>query len=67
MEPISHEMRKLHLTEERSPSLPNTKPMEILSLKAIRNHPYWSYKRQHHHIDKCSKTTGDLSPQLGVK
>jgi hypothetical protein len=58
MEPISHQMQKLHLMEEeRSPSLPKTKPTEILSLKAIRNHPYQSYKRQHHHIDKHSKIT----------
>jgi hypothetical protein len=47
MEPISHQMQKLHLTEEeKSPSPPKTKPTEILSLKAIRNHPYQSYKRQ---------------------
>jgi hypothetical protein len=53
MEPISHQMQKLHLMEEeRSPSPPKTKPMEILSLKAIRDHPYWSYKRQHHHLNK---------------
>jgi hypothetical protein len=39
-------MQKLHLMEEeRSPSPPKTKPLEILSLKAIRNHPYQSYKR----------------------
>jgi hypothetical protein len=54
MEPISHQIQKLHLMEEeRRPSPPKTKPMEILSLKAIRNHPYPSYKRQHHHLDKC--------------
>jgi hypothetical protein len=41
MEPISHQMQKLHLMEEdRSPSPLKTKPTEILSLKAIRNHPY---------------------------
>jgi hypothetical protein len=35
MEPISHQMQKLHLTEEeRSPSPPKT-TTEILSLKAI--------------------------------
>jgi hypothetical protein len=51
MEPISHQMQKLHLMEEgRSPSLPKTKPTEMLSLKAIRNHPYQSYNRQHHHF-----------------
>jgi hypothetical protein len=44
MEPISHQMQKLHLMgEERSPSLLKTKPTEILSLKVIRNHPYQSY------------------------
>jgi hypothetical protein len=44
MEPISHQMQKLHLMEEeRSPSPPKTKPTEILSLKAIRNHLYMSY------------------------
>jgi hypothetical protein len=61
-------MQKLHLMEEeRSPSLPKTKPTEILSLKAIRNNPSRSYKRQHHHLDKCSKTTPGSTPQLGVK
>jgi hypothetical protein len=50
MEPISHQMQKLHLMEEESsPSLPKTKPMEILSLKVIRDHPYWSYKRTSSH------------------
>jgi hypothetical protein len=29
--------------------------------------PYWSYKRQHHHFDKCSETTWGSSPQLRVK
>jgi hypothetical protein len=68
MEPISHQMQKLHLMEEeRSPSPPKTKLTEILSLKTIRNHPYRSYKRQHHHLDKHSKTTRDLLPQHGVK
>jgi hypothetical protein len=68
MEPISHQMQKLHIMEEeRSPSLPKTKPTEILSLKLIRNHPYRFYKRQHHHVDKCSKTTQGSLPQLGVK
>jgi hypothetical protein len=67
MEPISHQMQKLHLMEEeRSPSLPKTKLTEILSLKAIRNHPYQSYKRQHHHLDKRSKTTwGSIPPTWG--
>jgi hypothetical protein len=46
MEPISHQMQKLNLMEEeRSSSPPKTKPMEILSLKVVRNHPYQSYKR----------------------
>jgi hypothetical protein len=64
MEPISHQMQKLHLLqeEERSPSLQKTKPMEMLSLKAIRNHPYQTYKRQHRHIDKHSKTTQGSIP-----
>jgi hypothetical protein len=63
MEPISHQMQKLHLTkEERSPSPPKTKPAEILSLKVIKNHPYQSYKRQHHHLDKRSKTTQGSMP-----
>jgi hypothetical protein len=54
------------MEEERSPSLPKTKPTEILSLKAIRNHPYQSYKRQHHHLDKRSKTTrGSTAPTWG--
>jgi hypothetical protein len=67
MEPISHQMQKLHLMkEERSPNPPKTKPTEILSLKAIRNHPYWSYKRKHHHLDKRSKTTqGSTLPTWG--
>jgi hypothetical protein len=56
-------MQKLHLTEEeRSPSLLKTKPTEILTLKVIRNHTYWSYKRQLHHLDKCSKTTRGSTP-----
>jgi hypothetical protein len=38
-------MQKLHLTEERSPSPPKSKPTEILSLKVIRNYPYQSFKR----------------------
>jgi hypothetical protein len=63
MESISHQMKKLHLMdEERSTSPLKTKPMEILSLKAIRNNPYQSYKRQHHHLDKCSKTTQGSTP-----
>jgi hypothetical protein len=63
MEPISHQMQKLHLTEEeRSPSPPKTKLAEILPLKVIRNYPYWSYKRQHHHYDKHSKTTQGSTP-----
>jgi hypothetical protein len=33
------------MEEERSPSPLKTKPMEILSLKEIRSHPYQSYKR----------------------
>jgi hypothetical protein len=46
MEHISHQMQKLHLMEEeRCPSPPKTKPTEILSLKAIVNHPYQTYKR----------------------
>jgi hypothetical protein len=67
MEPISHQIQKLHLMEEeKSPSPLKTKTTEILSLKAIRNHPYWSYKRQHHHIEKHSKTTqGSTPPKLG--
>jgi hypothetical protein len=56
-------MQKLHLMEEeRSPSPPKTKPLEILSLKVIRNHPYQSCKRQHHHLDKGSKTTQRSTP-----
>jgi hypothetical protein len=56
-------MQKLHvMEEERNPSLPKTKPREILSLKVIRNHPYQSYKRQHHHLDKHSKTTRGCTP-----
>jgi hypothetical protein len=63
MEPINHQMQKFCLKEEeRSPSPPKTKLMEILSLKAIKNHPYWPYKRQHHHIDKSSKTTWECNP-----
>jgi hypothetical protein len=62
MEPISHQMQKLHLTEERSPSSLKIKLMEILSLQVIRNHPYQSYKRQHHHLDKHSKTTWGSTP-----
>jgi hypothetical protein len=60
-------MQKLHLMEEeRSPNPQKTKPTEILSLKAIRNHPYWSYKRQLHHLDKHSETTqGSTPPNLG--
>jgi hypothetical protein len=42
-------MQKLHL-------------MEILPLKDIRNHPYQSYKRQHHHLDKLSKTNQGSIP-----
>jgi hypothetical protein len=58
-----YQMQKLHLTEEkRSPSPLRTKLTEILSLKAIRNHPYLSYKRQHLHIDKHSKTTWRSTP-----
>jgi hypothetical protein len=69
MEPISHQMHKFHLTEEEGRlSLLKTKPTEILSLKVIRNLPYQSYKRQHHYIDKHSKTTlGSTQPQLRVK
>jgi hypothetical protein len=66
MEPISYQMQKLHLMEEKRSSSPlKTKLTEILSLKDIRNHTYQSYKRQHHHLDKCSKTTQDLLPNLG--
>jgi hypothetical protein len=65
MEPISHQMQKLHLMEEeRNPSPPKTKSTEVLSLKAIRNHPYRSYKRQHHHLDKLSKTTRGSTPPV---
>jgi hypothetical protein len=68
MEPISYQMQKLHMMEEeRSSSLPKTKPTDILSLKVIRNLPYQSYKRQHDDLDKCSKTTWGSTPQLGVK
>jgi hypothetical protein len=63
MEPISHQMQKLHLMEEeRSSSPPKTKQTEILSLKAIRNHPSGSYKRQHYHLDKCSKIIWGSTP-----
>jgi hypothetical protein len=63
MKSISYQMHKLHLTEEeKSPSPPKTKPTEILSLKVTRNHAYWSYKRQYHHLDKCSKTTRGSTP-----
>jgi hypothetical protein len=50
------------MEDERSPSPLKTKPREILSLKAISNHPYQSYKGQHHHLDKCSKTTWRSTP-----
>jgi hypothetical protein len=68
MEPISHQMQKLHLMEEeRSLSLPKTKLMEILSLKVIRNHPHQSYKRQLHHLNKRSKTTWGSTPLAWIK
>jgi hypothetical protein len=63
MEPISYQMQKLHLMEEKRSSSPlKTKLTEILSLKDIRNHTYQSYKRQHHHLDKHSKTTWGSTP-----
>jgi hypothetical protein len=40
MEPISHQMKKLHLMEEeQSPSPLKTKPMEILSLGSDKEPP----------------------------
>jgi hypothetical protein len=36
---IEEERSPSLMEEERSPSPPKTKPMEILSLKVIRNHP----------------------------
>jgi hypothetical protein len=58
----THQMQKFHLMEEgRSPSPPKTKPNQILSLKAIRNHPYRSYRRQQViHVHKGS----DLKSQI---
>jgi hypothetical protein len=54
-------MQKLHLMEEeRNPSPLKTKPMEILSLKVIRNHPL--YKRHHHPLDKYSETIRGPTP-----
>jgi hypothetical protein len=44
------------IEEERSPNPPRTNLMEVLPLKAIMNHPYQSYKKKHHHIDKHGKT-----------
>jgi hypothetical protein len=68
MEPIRHQIQKLHLMEEeRSPSPLKNKLTDILPLKAIRNHPTGPTRGNIITLTNSVKQPRDLTPQLGVK